>query len=72
MDVTNYVLLIGIAGFIWLLCGVLGLRALGTGEILAESIDDIVSIASFITVMFAIRSLFLINRASNQLKYPGM
>ena len=72
VDVTNYVLLIGIAGFIWLLCGVLGLRALGTGEILAESIDDIVSIASFITVMFAIRSLFLINRASNQLKYPGM
>lgn len=72
VDVTNYVLLIGVAGFIWLLCGVLGLRALGTGEILAESIDDIVSIVGFITVMFAIRNLFLINKASNQLKYPGM
>jgi len=72
VDVTNYVLLIGAAGFLWVLCGVLGLRALGTGEILTESIDDIVSIAGFIIVMFSIRHMFLINKASNQLKYPGM
>ncbi len=72
VDVTMYVFLIGIAGFLWALCGVLGLRAMGTGAIITESVDDIVAIAGFITVLMAIRHLSLINKASNQLKYPWL
>ena len=72
VDVTLYVLLIGIAGFLWVLCGVLGLRAMGTGAIITESVDDIVAIAGFIIVLMAIRHLSLINKASNQLRYPWL
>ena len=72
MDVTSYVMLIAVAGFLWVLCGVLGLRELGTGEILAESFDDIISFAGFIIALLAIRHVHLINRASDQLTYPWL
>ena len=72
VDVTSYVMMIAVAGFLWVLCGVLGLRELGTGEILAESFDDIISFAGFVIVLLAIRHVHLINRASDQLTYPWL
>ena len=72
VDVTGYVMMIAVAGFLWVLCGVLGLRELGTGEILAESFDDIISFGGFIVVLLAIRHVHLINRASDQLTYPWL
>lgn len=72
VDVTSYVMMIAVAGFLWVLCGVLGLRELGTGEVLAESFDDIISFAGFIVVLLAIRHVHLINRAFDRLTYPWL
>ena len=72
VDVTSYVMMIAVAGFLWVLCGVLGLRELGTGEILAESFEDIISFGGFVVVLLAMRHVHLINRASDQLTYPWL
>jgi hypothetical protein len=72
VDVTSYVMMMAVAGFLWVLFCVLGLRELGTGELLAESFDDIISFAGFVVVLLAIRHVHLINRASDQLTYPWL
>lgn len=72
VDATGYVMLMGLGGFLWILCGVLGLRAIGTDAVLMESINDLVSIAGFVVMLLMVRHVFLINKASDQIKYAEM
>jgi len=72
VDATNYILLMGLGGFLWVLCGVFGLRAIGSDAILMESLDDIISIGGFVVMLLMVRHLFQINRASDQVKYTEM
>jgi len=71
IDPTNNVLLMGISGFVCMVGGVLGLRAVGGGGIV-ESLDFMMAIAGLIGMVIALRRLILINRAGNWVSRPEL
>jgi hypothetical protein len=70
VDATNYILLMGIGGFMGIMFGVFAFQSIDSGSTLIISIDDFISILGFLTMAFAIRYIVSINSASNLVSYP--
>jgi hypothetical protein len=64
IDPTNNILLMGVSGFVCMLGGVLGLRAIGSGGII-ESLDIVMAIIGLIGMGITLRRMILINKAGN-------
>ena len=68
VDSTFFILVMGVAGYVGIMCGVFGLEAIGTGSLVGE-VQDAVSIAGLIVAGFALRRMVVMNRASNAIDY---
>lgn len=64
IDPTNNILLMGASGFVCMLGGVLGLKAIGSGGII-ESLDIVMAIIGLIGMGITLRRMILINKAGN-------
>lgn len=71
IDPTNNILLMGASGFVCMLGGVLGLRAVGGGG-MVESLDVVMAIIGLIGMVITLRRIVLINRAGNWVSRPEL
>lgn len=67
IDATNYILILGVAGYVWILAGVFGLEA-DVGDWVGRA-QELASVIGFIIVCLAVRRIILVNRASNWIDY---
>lgn len=70
VDATNYILLMALGAFLWVLFGVFGWQYMDRGSILISYFDYFISIAGFIVMILTVRRFLLINNASSQVNYP--
>lgn len=68
IDCTNYILILGMGGYVGILCGVFGLEAVGTGSLLGM-VQDAASIAGLMVAGWAVHRLLLVIKANRWLKY---
>ncbi len=64
LDVTNYMLLGGVAGFVGLFCGVLAVRLQGAGEPLWQNVNAGLSVLGFLVLFWMAGKIIAITRAS--------
>jgi hypothetical protein len=69
IDCTNYILILGVSGYVGIMAGVFGLEGSGGW---VTSLQDVTSIIGLAIAALAIRRVVVVNRASNCVRYPEL
>ena len=71
IDCTNYILILGVSGYIAIICGVFGLEATDSGDWLTI-LQYVASILGFAVAAISIRRVVMVNRADNCVRFPEL
>ena len=71
IDCTNYILILGVSGYIGIICGVFGLEAIDSTDWLTL-LQYAASIIGLAVAAMSIRRIVMVNRADNCVHFPDL